>query len=379
MHRRHRGRGGAPGGGRRLDPDPQVPGRGVAALRAAGHRGGGRGGRRRGGRAAGPLPEAPPHRAALGRPQAGRHPGRPHRRPRRVARWITGEAARADAHRLRAMSDAVLVGAGTVRADDPSSPCAARTTRSRAPATSLRVVLGHAPAGARVLPGPRDDGDLGAVLDELGPGASSRSWWRGEPGGPRLPRGGVVDRYVLYLAPALFGGDDAVPMFAGPGAPRVEELWRGRLVSVDQAGRRRPRGAGSRPGAAAREGAAVMAVQRRSREPSRPSAAGEIVVVVDDEDRENEGDLVMAAEAATPEKIAFFLAHTSGVICVPAHARAGRPARAAPDGDGQHRGPAHGLHRQRRLPPRDHHGHLGRGPGRHHPGPHRPPHPADAT
>jgi 3,4-dihydroxy 2-butanone 4-phosphate synthase / GTP cyclohydrolase II len=44
---------------------------------------------------------------------------------------------------------------------------------------------------------------------------------------------------------------------------------------------------------------------------------GDIVVVVDDEDRENEGDLVMAAQAATPEKIAFFLAHTSGVICVP--------------------------------------------------------------
>src|SRR5579864_1628151 len=44
---------------------------------------------------------------------------------------------------------------------------------------------------------------------------------------------------------------------------------------------------------------------------------GEIVVVVDDEDRENEGDLIMAAQAATPEKIAFFLAHTSGVICVP--------------------------------------------------------------
>jgi 3,4-dihydroxy 2-butanone 4-phosphate synthase/GTP cyclohydrolase II len=44
---------------------------------------------------------------------------------------------------------------------------------------------------------------------------------------------------------------------------------------------------------------------------------GEMVVVVDDEDRENEGDLVMAAEAATPEKLAFFLTHTSGVICVP--------------------------------------------------------------
>ena len=46
-------------------------------------------------------------------------------------------------------------------------------------------------------------------------------------------------------------------------------------------------------------------------------ARGEMVVVVDDADRENEGDLVMAADAATPEKIAFFLAHTSGVICAP--------------------------------------------------------------
>src|SRR5580698_4469968 len=42
-----------------------------------------------------------------------------------------------------------------------------------------------------------------------------------------------------------------------------------------------------------------------------------MAVVVDDEDRENEGDLVMAAESATPENIAFFLAHTSGVICAP--------------------------------------------------------------
>ena len=44
---------------------------------------------------------------------------------------------------------------------------------------------------------------------------------------------------------------------------------------------------------------------------------GEIVVVVDDEDRENEGDLIMAAEFATPESLAFFVRHTSGLICVP--------------------------------------------------------------
>ncbi|MHB1517135.1 MAG: bifunctional 3,4-dihydroxy-2-butanone-4-phosphate synthase/GTP cyclohydrolase II [Acidimicrobiales bacterium] len=44
---------------------------------------------------------------------------------------------------------------------------------------------------------------------------------------------------------------------------------------------------------------------------------GGMVVVVDDEDRENEGDLIMAADAVTPESIAFFIAHTSGLICVP--------------------------------------------------------------
>ncbi|MBB4930916.1 3,4-dihydroxy 2-butanone 4-phosphate synthase/GTP cyclohydrolase II [Lipingzhangella halophila] len=46
-------------------------------------------------------------------------------------------------------------------------------------------------------------------------------------------------------------------------------------------------------------------------------AAGRPVVVVDDEDRENEGDLIMAAEAATPELLAFMVRYTSGVICVP--------------------------------------------------------------
>ncbi|WP_040701456.1 bifunctional 3,4-dihydroxy-2-butanone-4-phosphate synthase/GTP cyclohydrolase II [Nocardia vinacea] len=46
-------------------------------------------------------------------------------------------------------------------------------------------------------------------------------------------------------------------------------------------------------------------------------AAGGMVVVVDDEDRENEGDLVLAAALATPEAIAFMVRHTSGVLCAP--------------------------------------------------------------
>jgi 3,4-dihydroxy 2-butanone 4-phosphate synthase/GTP cyclohydrolase II len=46
-------------------------------------------------------------------------------------------------------------------------------------------------------------------------------------------------------------------------------------------------------------------------------ARGEIVIVVDDEDRENEGDLIMAAEKITPETMAFIIRYTSGVICAP--------------------------------------------------------------
>jgi 3,4-dihydroxy 2-butanone 4-phosphate synthase/GTP cyclohydrolase II len=44
---------------------------------------------------------------------------------------------------------------------------------------------------------------------------------------------------------------------------------------------------------------------------------GEIVVVVDDDDRENEGDLFVAASACTPEKMAFIIRHTSGIVCAP--------------------------------------------------------------
>jgi 3,4-dihydroxy 2-butanone 4-phosphate synthase/GTP cyclohydrolase II len=46
-------------------------------------------------------------------------------------------------------------------------------------------------------------------------------------------------------------------------------------------------------------------------------AAGKAVLVVDDEDRENEGDLIFAAAKATPELLAFMIRHTSGVVCVP--------------------------------------------------------------
>ena len=46
-------------------------------------------------------------------------------------------------------------------------------------------------------------------------------------------------------------------------------------------------------------------------------ARGELVVVVDDDDRENEGDLFVAASLCTPEKMAFIIRHTSGIVCAP--------------------------------------------------------------
>src|SRR5205085_4082928 len=49
-------------------------------------------------------------------------------------------------------------------------------------------------------------------------------------------RAGLVDRYVLYLAPALFGGDDGRPLFAGSGARTIGEAWRGRIAAVERLG-----------------------------------------------------------------------------------------------------------------------------------------------
>jgi diaminohydroxyphosphoribosylaminopyrimidine deaminase/5-amino-6-(5-phosphoribosylamino)uracil reductase len=217
-----------------LDPDPQVSGRGVAWLRERGVTvdvGVG------GDEAADLLAPYLKHRRT-GRPWvvlklAATMDGRI-AAPDGSARWLTGEAARADGHRLRALSDAVLVGAGTVRADDPELTVRLDPAPQHQP---LRVVLGHAPDAARVHPALEMVGEPGAVLDELGAkGVLQLLVEGGAHVAHAFHTAGLVDRYVLYLAPALFGGDDAVPMFAGPGAPRVQDLWRGRVVSVTTMG-----------------------------------------------------------------------------------------------------------------------------------------------
>lgn len=149
-----------------------------------------------------------------------------------TSRWITGPDARADVHRLRAESDAVLVGAGTVRADDP-----ALTVRDAVGRDPRRVVLGKAPRGAAVHPCTELAGKLPAVLDRLGADDVVQLLVEGGPTvAHAFHQEGLVDQYVIYLAPALAGGDDGAPLLAGPGAATIADVWRGRITDVAQLG-----------------------------------------------------------------------------------------------------------------------------------------------
>src|SRR5271154_4190788 len=70
--------------------------------------------------------------------------------------------------------------------------------------------------------------------------------------------------------------------------------------------------------------------QSRVRQAIDAFAAGEILVVTDDDDRENEGDLIVAAVHATPEKIAFIVRHTCGIVCAPLTGEIARRLHLAP-------------------------------------------------
>lgn len=182
------------------------------------------------------------------------------------SRWITGPAARREAHRLRDQSDAILVGAGTVRADDPALTTRLPGGRGRDAlvvildgglriseearvvrpgtlvATSLVADEGKAARlrarGAEVvrLPGSGPRVDLGALLDELGRRAVLDLLVEG--GGEvhgELLGGGFVDRVRIFVAPKLIGAAGR-PLVALPGATTMAEAWSLRAPEVRRFG-----------------------------------------------------------------------------------------------------------------------------------------------
>src|ERR1700681_3651146 len=74
----------------------------------------------------------------------------------------------------------------------------------------------------------------------------------------------------------------------------------------------------------------IANVPQSVREAIDAFARGEIVVVTDDDDRENEGDLIVAAVHATPEKMAFIIRHTCGIVCAPITGEIARRLHLAP-------------------------------------------------
>ena len=189
-----------------------------------------------------------------------------------TSQWITGPRARADVHRRRAESQAVVVGSGTALADRPS--LTARDVDPRPVCQPLRVLLdgrGRVPAegplfdpslaptlvlttdgappdavaawrraGAEVhalSPGPAGDGvDLAAALVHLG----SRGVLQAlvEPGptpAGALVDAGLVDRLVLHVGPTLLGVDGR-PAFATAGPATIADARRWRLVVAESLG-----------------------------------------------------------------------------------------------------------------------------------------------
>ncbi len=145
------------------------------------------------------------------------------------SQWITSEDARRDGHELRADSQAIVVGAGTIRSDNP------RLTARLGDITyePLRVVLGAAPDDAAVHPCREFTGDLGDLLDDLGREGVIQVLVEG---GPRVVAAFVeaelVQKVVWYLAPALAGAAGGLAALETLETPTLETLRRGRFLSV---------------------------------------------------------------------------------------------------------------------------------------------------
>lgn len=221
------------------DPDPQVSGQGIAELREAGVEVTVGVERARVEEQLGPYL----HHRQTGRPWvvlklAASLDGRTAAADG-TSQWITGPEARVDAHRLRAESDAIVVGAGTVRSDDPSL-----TVRDWTPPEGLgaarnprRIVLGAVPASARAHPCESWDGPLDALLERLGAEGVVQVMIEGgaNVAGSFLDAG-LVNHLVVYLAPALFGTQTARGLIDGTGAATMDQLTRGRFIGFERLG-----------------------------------------------------------------------------------------------------------------------------------------------
>ncbi len=177
-----------------------------------------------------------------------------------TSRWITGEPARADVHRLRAECDAVVVGVGTVLADDPQldvrpdpgrqplrvivdstgrTPQTARALAGAAPAVVARRTGSTDPGFRRTMelpPGADGRVDLLALLHRLAEHHDVVSVLL--EGGPTLAgafiAAGLVDRVVGYVAPALLG--DGPGALTGAGVGTISAAHRLRLDEVTRLG-----------------------------------------------------------------------------------------------------------------------------------------------
>ncbi|HET7753270.1 MAG TPA: bifunctional diaminohydroxyphosphoribosylaminopyrimidine deaminase/5-amino-6-(5-phosphoribosylamino)uracil reductase RibD [Anaeromyxobacteraceae bacterium] len=169
------------------------------------------------------------------------------------SRWVTGEEARAEVHRLRDVADAVLVGAGTALADDPRLTARLPRGRGRDPVRVVldselklprRLALFHPSSSAPTLVAhvthraPRfgagvealrcrstSDGhvDLDDLLTKLARrGVTHLLVEGGGQVSASFLRGALVDRIVLFVAPKMVGGD-GIPWLGGPGVARMSD------------------------------------------------------------------------------------------------------------------------------------------------------------